>query len=249
MLNYERYQTILSLLNEHDAVTVAELSQLLKTSESTIRRDLNALSKMGKLNKVFGGATSRKHTSGVLEENVRSRETVMNEEKDEIGKYAATLINDHDFVFIDSGTTTSHMIEYIVNTKATYATNGITHAQKLIRKNLNTYIIGGKIKPVTEAVVGAEGIRNILNFNFTKAFMGTNGIDFDAGFTTPDIEEALIKEKVIEKSYMTFILADHTKFHRVYPVTFSEIEKCCIITDTLPDQSFSDKTIVKEVIS
>lgn len=60
MLTQERYQTILQILNERNAVTVAELTQILETSESTVRRDLNSLDEMGKLNKVFGGATSIK---------------------------------------------------------------------------------------------------------------------------------------------------------------------------------------------
>ena len=247
MLTQERYQSILSIINERNAVTVAELSQMLDTSESTIRRDLNALDELGKINKVFGGATAITQTEGVVEDNVVTRERLMSEEKTEIAKYCATLINNTDFVYIDSGTTTSRLIDFIANDKATYVTNGIVHARKLIQKGLNAYMIGGKVKPVTEAVVGAEGISNLNNFNFSKAFMGTNGIDMQAGYTTPDIEEAMIKEKAINQSYMAFIIADHTKFRRVFPVTFSPLTKCCIITDAMPDSKFAKETIIKEV--
>ncbi len=248
MLTQERYQMILNILNEKSAITVSELTKILNTSESTIRRDLITLDEMGKLKKVFGGATSIKQSSGVLEDTVNSREVLMIEEKKAIAAYAAPLINDNDFVYIDAGTTTSHLVDYISNDKATYVTNGITHARKLIHKGINAYIVGGRIKPVTEAVVGAEGIRSIKNFNFTKAFIGTNGIDIQAGFTTPDIEEALVKEMAIEKSYMAFVLADHTKFKRVFPVSFSSLKKCCIITDSLPDGKFADETVIKEVM-
>ncbi len=248
MLTQERYKKILDILNEKNAVTVTELTQAIGASESTVRRDLSALAEMGKLNKVFGGATSIIQNSGVLEDNVSSRENIMSEEKSAIASYAATLINDSDFVYIDAGTTTSRMIDYISNYKATYVTNGISHARKLINKGLTAYMIGGKMKPITEAVVGAEGIANIKNFNFTKTFMGTNGIDMKTGFTTPDIEEALIKEAAINKSYMAFVLADHTKFERIFPVTFSPIQKCCIITDSLPDRRFANETVIKEVI-
>ena len=168
MLTQERYQAILQILNEKNAVTVSELTQLLDTSESTIRRDLTALDEMGKLNKVFGGATSVKQTSGILEDNVSNRETVMSEEKNLIASYAAKLINDNDFVFIDAGTTTSRLVDYITNDKATYVTNGIPHARKLLQKGFTAYMVGGKIKPVTEAVIGSEGIRSIANFNFTN---------------------------------------------------------------------------------
>ncbi len=247
MLTQERYQTILELLNEKDAVTVSELSQLLDTSESTIRRDLNALDEMGRLKKVFGGATTITRTSGGLEANISSRETVMNEEKEMIAKYSATLINDSDFVFIDSGTTTSKMIDYITNTRATFVTNGITQARKLLTKGFNAYMLGGKIKSVTEAVVGSAGVKNLQSYNFTKAFMGTNGIDLQSHFTTPEVEEAITKQSAIEHSYITFILADHTKFGKVYPVTFSKLDKCCIITDKLTDKRYKDLTVVKEL--
>lgn len=248
MLTQERYRAILNLLNEKDAVSVSELTQLLDTSESTIRRDLNALDEMGRLNKVFGGATSIKKTAGVFEDAVSKREEVMIEEKKSIAAYCAGLINDSDFVYIDAGTTTSLFVDCISNSKATYVTNGIVHARKLILKGFNVYIIGGKVKPKTEAIVGAESIKSIKSFNFTKAFMGTNGIDVDAGFTTPDIEESLVKEEAIKKSYVSFILADHSKFKKVFPVTFSEINKCCVVTDKLTDASFTEHTVIKEVM-
>ena len=78
--------------------------------------------------------------------------------------------------------------------------------------------------------------------------VGSNGIDVEAGYTTPDIEEARIKETAVNTSYMAFVLADHTKFRRVFPVTFSPIQKCCIITDKLRDNSFANETVIKEVL-
>jgi len=247
VLTEERYQLILQLLDDRNAVTVAELSNLMHISESTIRRDLNALAEMGKLNKVFGGATALTRSSGIYETDVANRVTTMSEEKTAIGRYAATLINDDDFVFIDAGTTTSRLIDFIENKHATYVTNGILHAQKLIKKNLNAYIIGGKIKPLTEAVVGSTGIRSLEGLNFTKAFMGTNGIDIEAGFTTPDIDEASIKSTAVKQSYLTFVLADRTKFRKVCAATFAPLKIGCIITDACPDNKYSEKTIVKEV--
>ena len=247
MLTQERYQTILTILSERDAVTVAELSAMLGISESTIRRDLNYLDEMGKLNKVFGGATALTRSSGIFEIDVAKRATTMSEEKTAIAKYAATLIHDDDFVFIDAGTTTSRLIDFIENKHATYVTNGIIHAQKLIKKQLNAYVIGGKIKPLTEAVVGSTGIRSLEGLNFTKAFMGTNGIDINAGFTTPDIDEARIKSTAVKQSYMTFVLADRTKFRKVCAATFAPLKIGCIITDACPDNKYCEKTIVKEV--
>lgn len=247
MLTEERYQLILRILSDRNAVTVAELSQQLNISESTIRRDLNALADMGKLNKVFGGATALTQSSGIFETDVANRANTMREEKTAIARYAATLIHDDDFVFIDAGTTTSRLIDFISNSKATYVTNGIIHAQKLIQKGLETYIVGGRVKPLTEAVIGTSGVKGLEGLNFTKAFMGTNGIDLNAGFTTPDIEEARLKETAVRNSYMTFVLADRSKFYKVCAVTFAPLKIGCIITDVCPDHQYSEKTIIKEV--
>ncbi len=247
MLTQERYKAILEILEERDAATVSELAALVGTSESSIRRDLAVLDREGRLRKVYGGATAIIRTEGALEDEVNVREIQMSAEKELIAEYAASLINNDDFIYIDSGTTTSRLIDHIGNTKATFVTNGVIHSQKLISKGLKGYMIGGRIKPVTASVVGAESIRNLMKFNFTKAFMGTNGIDVTAGFTTPDSEEAMMKERAIEKSFAVFVLADHSKFRKVYPVTFAELKKCCIITDKLPYGGFSDKTVIREV--
>ena len=57
MLAEERFSLIMEQLDRKRTVTVQELCEALNTSESTIRRDLTELDRLGKLNKVHGGAT------------------------------------------------------------------------------------------------------------------------------------------------------------------------------------------------
>lgn len=249
MLTQERHNEIIRLLNERSSITVSELSEYLNTSESTIRRDLNSLDDMGKLHKVFGGATSIKQNTveDVNTMNIKSKLNV--KEKNIIGKYAAATINDNDCIYIDAGTTTSIFIDYIENKNATYFTNGVVHAKKLAQRGFKVYVIGGQFKLSTEALIGSESLNFLKKYNFTKCYLGTNGIDKKAGFTTIDIEEALVKTEAINKSYVSFILADHTKFNQVLPVTFGEISKSCIITDKLTNKEYSKLTAIKEVLS
>ena len=117
MLIQERFDAILKLLEQKRAVTVIELTQLLNTSESTIRRDLSALAEMGKIHKVHGGATVIEQ-SLTKEETVIAKSTKNIEEKNLIAKYAASIINDDDFIFLDAGTTTEIMIDYLSPNKA-----------------------------------------------------------------------------------------------------------------------------------
>ncbi len=246
MLTEERRSKIVEIVNSKKAVSVNELVEILDTSAATIRRDINALNASKQLIKVFGGATAMSSLDVNTKEDTVSLKALKNvNEKDNISKYAANLIQDNDFVYIDAGTTTLAMIDYIDNYKAKYITNGVVHAKKLIDKGLETIMIGGRLKKSTEAVVGPDCVEIIKKYHFTKAFMGTNGISIRAGFTTPDVDEAMIKTEAIRHAYMAYVLADHTKFDQINSVTFAEINDCCIITDKLASKDYTNHTVVK----
>lgn len=247
MLAQERYDFILNILNEKGSITVNEICEQLNISESTIRRDLITLDEMGKLTKVYGGAVSNKQQLITDEDDVNTKATQNVEEKTRIAKYAASLINDADFVYIDAGTTTEKMIDFIGTTKARFVTNGIVHAKKLIQKGLKAYVIGGELKLKTEAIVGAEGLNSMKKYNFTKAFMGANGVSVNQGFTTPEIEEAIIKTEAVKKAHISYVLIDHTKIDRINSITFAAIDEACIITGEKVKDSIKNATVVKEV--
>ena len=106
MLTEQRFDIILKLLEEKKSVTVTELRELLDASESTVRRDITALDKAGKLTKVFGGAVALNHKVTAYEPTVAQKSELNKEEKQKIAKYAASLITPDDFVYLDAGTTT-----------------------------------------------------------------------------------------------------------------------------------------------
>lgn len=246
MLTEERRTRIIEIVNEKKAVSVNELVDMLDTSAATIRRDINALNRSKQLVKVFGGATAISTLDVNTKEDAVTAKAKKNvAEKDSISRYAAALIQDNDFVYIDAGTTTLAMIDYIDNYKAKYITNGVVHAKKLMDKGFETIMIGGRLKKPTEAVVGPDCVEFIRKYHFTKAFMGTNGISVRAGFTTPDVDEAMIKTEAIRHTYMSYILADHTKFDQINSVTFAQIGDCCIITDKLQAKEYINHTVVK----
>ena len=246
MLTEERRAKIVEIVNENKAVSVNELVEVLDTSAATIRRDIIELNNSGQLVKVFGGATAIPALDvNTKEDAVLQKATRNVAEKDCISKYAAKLIQDNDFVYIDAGTTTLALIDYIDNHKAKFITNGVVHAKRLMDKGFETIMIGGRLKSSTEAVVGPDCVEFIRKYHFTKAFMGTNGISVRAGFTTPDVDEAMIKTEAIRHSYQAFILADHTKFDQINSVTFAEINGCSIITDKPVSKEYLSHTVVK----
>ena len=246
MLAQERLNTILEYVNVHGSAEVAQLCQATGASESTVRRDLSALAGQSRLAKVHGGAVALPGDFQPEEPDVVTKAGLQVAEKDRIARCAAAQVRDDDFVFLDAGTTTLRMVEYLGESKATFVTTGIACARRMVEKGLRAYVIGGQLKPRTEAIVGGVAIEMLAGYNFTKAFIGANGISLQRGFTTPDAEEARIKAKAVEQAYMAYVVADSTKFGKVSAVTICPLEKACIITDHVPDKRFSQHAVIKE---
>lgn len=241
MLTERRQEEILQLINENGSVTVQELTTKFDASESTIRRDLNALHNMGVLVKVFGGAIKVESKIQVKEERVSKRKEQNMEEKQKIAKYAATLVEEDDFVYLDAGTTTGAIIPFLTEKTATFVTNAVSHALQLAERDFKVILIGGEMKASTEAIVGNEAYQNLQKYNFTKGFWGTNGVDKKAGLTTPDINEAIVKECAIKHTQKPYVLCDSNKFKQIYPVRFASFEEATIITEKEPGESYKNK--------
>ena len=234
MIAEERWSHIVELVNERGVMTVTQLMKALDASESTIRRDLVRLDKMGRLRKVHGGATRLSTSEMVMaDQSMSGRKTLHVEEKRAIGSYAATLIKPGDFVFIDGGTTTECLVDAITETNATYLTNSLPHAQKLLAKGCRTLLPGGEVKPLTEVLIGSETVDNIRRYHFTIGFWGTNGAAIDSGFTTPEFNEAAVKRIGIENTLHPYVLCDSSKFSSIALITFAEFSDAIVITDRI----------------
>lgn len=230
MLTEERFAKIVKIVNQEGTVTVLELAQAIGISESTIRRDLNQLDKLGRIRKVHGGATAAVLMSDGHERNMQEKYSRNIEEKRAIAAYAATLVHPNDFVFLDAGSTTEQMAEYLEENTAFYVTNGITLAQKLAARGFKTMLLAGRVKASTDAVIGMEAVSSLARYHFTRGFFGTNGITVAEGFTTPDLEEAANKRAAMEHCRQCYVLADNSKFDTLSNVSFGELSKAKIIT-------------------
>lgn len=248
MLTEKRHSIILDMVNSRGSIKIGELCSMLHSSESTIRRDLSFLSERGMLTKVHGGAIALKESFSRIEHDVAKKSNLFVEEKMAIAQYAASLISDGDFVYIDAGTTTEKMIDYIPSKDITFVTNAFVNAKKLAQKGFRVFIPGGEIKLSTEAIVGEECVISLQHYNFTKCFLGVNGISISGGLSTPDKSEAVVKSTVIQHSKEVYILADNSKFDKITSVRFAGLNCGSIITDRLMDKKYLSEASVKEVM-
>ena len=180
MLSEERQSLILERLRTKRAVTVQELVQDLDSSAATIRRDLTELHQKGLLQKVHGGAVSCDVDYFTTEPDMSTKANLFTDEKTAIAQAAATLIEEHDFVFIDAGTTTEMMLPFVNAKNVTFVTNGTSHAAALAARYRRVILLGGQVKAVTGAIIGDTALQQLDVFNFTKGFFGTNGVSIKA---------------------------------------------------------------------
>ena len=248
MLTEERYAKILELLDQKGSVTITGLVERIGTSESTIRRDLNELDRLGRIEKVRGGAISIDGPGlTTKDDEVLLRKGRNVKEKNMVAKYAASLIEPGDMIYLDAGTTTELMIDYIQASDVTFVTNAFSHAKKLSDKGYTVYILGGEFKPTTEAIVGEEAVVSLDKYNFTKGFWGTNAISRKNGFTTPEVKEAMVKKKSMECCSKKYILADGSKFNKVSSVKFADFEEAYIITENPVTNGYENCKNILEV--
>lgn len=141
------------------------------------------------------------------------------------------------------------MIKYIDKKDIIVVTNGLNHIDSLIEKDINAYILGGKVKAKTKAVIGLDTLNSLQKFRFDKVFIGVNGIHTEYGLTTPDSEEAILKEKAISLSRDAFVLADESKFGEVNFVKITELNRVTIITNAKTEDYdiYAEKTKIKVV--
>ena len=251
MLQEERFEYILSRVSENGAVKVTSVAEELGISQSTIRRDIKELAETGRLHKVFGGAVANENVITTSDSAISVRENEHTQAKDDIGRFAAEQINRDDFVFIDAGTTTRRIIPYIdesLKGTVTFVTNGVVHARELAARGFLVYLPGGLLKGTTEAIVGTSAVDYVEDCNFTKSFMGTNGVDLNKGYTIPEMDESRMKASIIKNSHTVYVLADSSKFDKVSSVSFGKLQDACIITDAIPDNGYNNATVILEAV-
>lgn len=248
MLTPERHRIILQLLKEKSIVKIQEIVDLTNTSESTIRRDLSQLEEEKYLKRIHGGAS---RLQGKLQEPSMIEKSSKNlQEKRLIAEYAASLVEKGDCIYLDAGSTVTEMTEFLNVKEIVVVTNGLMHLTSLLNKGIETFLIGGFAKPNTNATIGRGALEGLELYRFDKCFMGVNGIHPQFGFTTPDQEEAMVKQKAMSLSREVYVLADETKFSEISFAKIANIEEAAIITNELEEDTekqYIKRTTIKVV--
>ncbi|XZI45200.1 DeoR/GlpR family DNA-binding transcription regulator [Clostridium perfringens] len=234
----KRIDLVENYIINHKTVSIDKLCEVFDVSKNTIRRDLSVLVEKGTIKKVYGGVTVNENQELVSfeERNIKNSNSKL-----ALGKAAAEFIEDGDSIFLDSGTTTVNIIDFLKDKKdITIFTNSVTAICKGIHyNNLNIICLSGILNRKTQSFTGLHSTDILKSYNINKCFMACTGISLKRGVTNSTKEEFKIKKTAISRSAECFLLADQSKFDHVSLMTFCEINDLnCVITDAKPSDEY-----------
>lgn len=218
-----RLQELEDYIHSLGTISLDELCEHFRVSKNTIRRDIQVLLEKGTIQKVYGGVTSL--SQGLIP--FENRDTTNKSVKRAIAQRAAEFVDGNELIFIDSGTTTRNLVEYLPRTaKLTILTTSldvINAASHL--DNISLLVLGNMYKRDTKSFVGSDGLLLLDKYNINKAFMAATGVSITSGLTNSDVLEYEIKKRVAEKANQLILLADASKFGRSTLLTYSPLDK------------------------
>ena len=230
----ERRALILRLLEQKEEVQVTELSRETGISEVTIRKDLTVLQNRHLLLRTRGGAM-RKPVENNNEETAIDRKRLFNiKDKERIGEEAVKLIKDGDFIMLDSGTTTLEVARHLGDFQhLRIITNAMNIATELMQyKRFDVVLLGGNVRMNSQSMVGPLALSVLRNFRGYKLFLGVDSFSLENGVSTPDLEEALLNQIMIQQAGKVIAVFDSSKFNKRSFVHVAEVGQLdYIITD------------------
>lgn len=228
----ERRERIVLLLEEKGKLVVPELCEAFEVSPATIRGDLRELEGKGRLKRAHGGAMTLGKTG--FERNSVFQGIVNMEEKRRIAEYARSLVNDGDTIILDTGTTTLELAKLLYEKKnLTVVTNDIIIAAHLeSHSDANIIVAGGILRRGYHCTTGSRAISALKDLTVDKAFMASNALSLEKGFTTPNFEQAEVKRQMLSIALRSIMLIDSSKLGRVSFLKFADISDIdLLITD------------------
>jgi DeoR family fructose operon transcriptional repressor len=224
-------------------VDVASLAEEFAVTPETIRRDLTVLQRAGHVRRVHGGAIPLERFG--FEPTLSARAVTFTSEKQRIAKAALAELPEAGAILLDAGTTTHEFAAIIPGDRELLVVvNSPEIAMTLSdRSNLTVFMLGGRLRQRTWAVVDEWATRLLENVRVDVAFMATNGVSIERGLTTHDPAEAQVKRSMMAAARRVVLLADHSKIGTDYFASFGELAA----VDVVVTDSNIDRELIEEL--
>lgn len=232
MLPAERHNEIIAILKRDGKILVDEVAESLGVSPMTIRRDLQQLEKECLLSRTHGGAVIGNKLTQEIPYSQKKEENTLAKER--ISLEAINLIEDGHTIILDAGTTTMAIAKKLNKfNNLTVMTNDLMIAFYLSQQGISVYSSGGEIQKDTGACIGARAQKFFEEVYADIVFIGTSSLNADAGITTPSMDKAELKKKMLAAGEKKVLVADSSKFNKKSFAKVADIQHLdLVITDS-----------------
>lgn len=238
--NFERQQLLIRLLDRRGRLTVTQICREFDVSEATARRDLETLAGQGLIQRVHGGAIPVRKAAPELPMLERSHE--YSEEKAQIGRAAASLVNDGETVFLGSGTTVLEVARHLENREITVITNSLPVITLLAqRSNVSLISLGGMLRDSELSFIGHITEQALAELRADKVIIGTRSISLDHGLTNDYVPETQTDRAIINIGRQVIVVADHSKWGTISTAFLAPLS----IVHTLVTDSSTDPEMIE----
>ncbi len=229
----QRREELHQILIDNSDMSIEELAERFHVAEITIRRDFVYLEKKSLIERHYGGYRVLKN---------QQNSELIEHCKDRIARYAASLVENNDILFINTSSTAIKMLSYIHKKNVIVITNNGNAINTEFTSGVSVYLTGGELRYPKAALVGDFAMRNIQNMRASKCFIGCSGISCEIGMTTKNANEVNINRVMLENTVgRKFVLADHTKMGVVSSFVSGTVDHISeIITDELTPKTYID---------
>lgn len=212
-MNFQiRKQIILSAVEQKGSVEVKELAEQLQTSEITIRRDLALLAEKGLLFRTHGGAVKLSLAKDPVTFVSKAARNLA--EKEHIARLAAGTIQEGETIFIDCGSTTFLLCQYLKHLHVKVVTNSLPVMNELMGSAVELNLAGGQVDMERQAVHGIMAIEHLKRYKVDKAFIGADGISLRRGLSSNSEKEASISIAAAGRASKVYLLCDSSKLEQ-----------------------------------
>lgn len=244
MLPVERHRRLSAAVRRAGTISTEQLAAELCVSAETVRRDLAQLETRGLLSRVRGGATTSAALSGPGGEEppFAERSVLRQAAKVAIGRAAAALVRDGMTVALDIGTTAVETARaFPAGFRGVVATPSLLVAAELsTRPDVQVLVPGGRVRPGDLACSGVPTVAFFADLHPDIAFLGSGGVDADAGLTDFYFDEVAAKRAVLARCTSSYVLADASKQGRIAPHRVCGLDEFAgLITDEASDDALT----------
>jgi DeoR/GlpR family transcriptional regulator of sugar metabolism len=222
---------------------VQELTQRLKVSEVTIRKDLTLLEEMGNVVRTRGGAQLAEDRAQLRGIQVRKEENLA--EKERIAAKARELVNEDDTIYVDSGSTCMLFARRLLDMNLRIVTNSLDIMNVVAdAPGISLISVGGSYRKEAGSFIGPMAIEALKGLRIQTCFIGATALSAAGVFSSQNIIEAELKSRVLKSSKRRVVLADAGKFGRDAFAVFARPEDVDILITDRWIEGMRDLTVL-----